>query len=70
MTQMSERPRPPGGHCFEAVLIAPDGWLCLAPWIQNPDGYWWRPHVAGCESYGEKSRKWAEHMAAQINGAM
>lgn len=62
--------RPPGGRWFEAVRIAPDGWLCLAPWVQTPDGHWWRPHIEGCQNYGEVSRKWAEHMATAINEAM
>lgn len=62
--------RPPGGHEFEAVRVAFDGWLCLGPWIQNPDGYWWRPHIEGCHREGTVAKEWAEHMAKSINAAM
>jgi len=65
-----KRIRPPGGRFFEAVQVAPEGWLCLAPWIQTPDGSWWRPHIAGCERLGEVARLWAEDVAYRINAAM
>jgi hypothetical protein len=67
---MPNEPRPPGGQCFEAVRVAPEGWVCLAPWIQTEEGCWWRPHIAGGEGYGERSRVWAEDMARRLNEAM
>ncbi len=67
---MRKNRRPPGGHEFEAVQIVPDGWCCLTPWIQTPDGYWWRAHIEVCCGYGEKTEHWAKHMAQQINAAM
>lgn len=60
----------PTSVAFEAVRIAPEGWRCLTPWIQTPEGSWWRAHIAGCERYGEESRQWAQHMAEQLNRAM
>lgn len=67
---MKCQPRPPAGQQFEAVQVAPEGWLCLGPWICFPGGYWWRPHIAGCERYGEIAQRWAEQMAREINKAM
>ena len=62
--------RPPGGHVFESVQIANDGWLCLAPWIQTKDGYWWRPHIDGCQGHNQESKDWSEHMARSLNCAI
>lgn len=62
--------RPPGGTEFEAVRIAPEGWVVLAPWVTNPDGYWFRPHVAGAEGWSRGAEEWARHIADQINAAM
>ncbi len=62
--------RPPGGHRFEAVRVAPEGWLVLAPWIQNEDGYWYRPHIDARGGHDERTREWAEYIAAAINAAM
>lgn len=68
---MSETARPPGGHQFEAVRCDPDGWLCLAPWIQTPEGRWWRPHIEMRGNlYGETARDFAEQMALAINAAI
>lgn len=61
--------RPLGGHQFEAAQIAPCGWLCLTPWIQTPDGHWWRANIEGY-GHSDKAREWAEHVAEQINRAM
>ena len=64
--------RPPGGHAFEAVQTDYEGWMCLAPWVKTPEGYWYRPHVeanAG-RCRGDEARAFCEHLAAQINAAM
>ena len=63
-------PRPLGGTCFEAVRMDPEGWTCLAPWVQTPEGAWWRPHVAGCHGWGWESQEWANHMAKVLNAAV
>ena len=67
---MQKGTRPPGGAAFEAVQVDPEGWLCLAPWIQTHDGYWWRPHIDGCARHGDLSRLWAEEMAKKLNAAI
>lgn len=67
---MTSSERPPGGYQFEAVQVSPEGWLCLAPWVQSEEGTWWRPHIAGCERYGDDAKRWAERMANAINQAM
>jgi hypothetical protein len=66
----TKQPRPPGGTQFEAVQCAPDGWLVLAPWVQTPDGHWWRPHLDLSPGYSGKHQAFAEHYAAAINAAM
>jgi len=39
--------RPVGGHRFDVVRLAPEGWCVLCPWILL-DGQWWtRLHVDG-----------------------
>ena len=66
----TNKPRPPGGTEFEAAQCDPDGWLVLAPWVQTPDGYWWRPHLDLSPNYSSKHREFAEHYARAINAAM
>lgn len=67
---MTDKTRPPGGHAFEAVCIQPEGWLVLAPWVQTPDGYWWRPHLELQMRSDGESKRFAEHYARAINVAM
>lgn len=65
---MSDK-RPPGGSCFEAVQLLPEGWVVLSPWIQTPDGYWWRPQF-NCSCWKQDAEQWSKHMAEEINKAM
>ena len=62
--------RPPGGHEFEAVQVVPEGWLVLAPWVQTPDGYWWRPHLDLSAGHSGAHGEYAAHYARAINAAM
>lgn len=72
MSDKRNSARPPGGDCFEAVMIAPEGWLVLSPWIRTEDGHWWRAHIYlyGHEGGTVRHREHAEHMAREINKAM
>ena len=66
----SDPSRPPGGHGFEAVRIAPEGWVCLAPWIQTIEGHWWRPQIAMIGGlWGQSAEAFAEHLAQALNRA-
>jgi hypothetical protein len=66
---ISKVPKPPGGNCFDAVHLMPEGWVVLAPWIRTPDGYWWRPSFS-CAGWTSKAEEWAKSMATEINKAM
>jgi hypothetical protein len=66
-------PRPEGGTRFEALLIYPEGWTMLSPWIQTESGAWYRHHIAsprGSLGYGEPAQNAARHLANEINRAM
>ena len=65
--------RPPGGNCWEAAQLAPDGWVCLSPWIQTRSGHWWRAQLNvrpdHKSDYGDEAKAFAEHYADQMNAA-
>lgn len=54
---------------FEAVMLDPsEGWLVLSPWIKTPCGKAYRHHIwSRIGAQDDESRKWAEHLAAELN---
>lgn len=62
----ASQPPPVGGREAEATFIPPAGWVVLLPWVQNADGYWWRPHLDVHVS-GARGQLLAEHLAKELN---
>ena len=56
----------PDNRRFIAVFL-PDGWVTLSPWIQTPEGAWFRVTVANWGMGSTEQEKLARHMADELN---
>lgn len=57
----------PNGKRFIAMMLYPEGWVVLSPWIKSFDGYCYRHHI---QNFGQGSllnKEMAEHLANELN---
>lgn len=62
------KPESRRGDQFDAVLLHPEGWVVLSPWVTTPEGHPFRLHITVAPaSHDSACREWCEHIAGQLN---
>ena len=57
----------PSGKIFIAMMLHPEGWVVLSPWIKSLNGDYYRHHVQNFGSGSLLNKEMAEHLASELN---